>query len=583
MIITSVAIIFILILAIADFKSIKSNNHKDFQKTILSAGILAGLINIYILILQIENENEYLDVIAYIKSIFYAPMFAIITIIIINIYQKRKIIKTSNNIENINYIANQSTKCNYLEELPKITEVNLKIEQNIYELTGLIRTFIESSNITINNVMNNNNANFTNLSNNINKSIKNNLEIINNYIKNNIEINKITNKNLDSIIESNNDIKITISKEMEKLSNNFSQDVIYAIGNLSNEWNNNINKHFSENFKRFNNGIDQLIEWQDKYKQTLLDSNDILSNSKLAINKINESLDQIINRDSNMINLYNEVSNIMNDYKKQNNNLEEKLKKVKDLGISANEALKTMGIFFNELNSHLKITNDNMINNTKKTIDNIFISSIRQFEDINKKIVDDMNNRDKCVTETIQKISSNIESINNSILNESKTIIKNYQNINNKLENLTKNTSSKIEELSNSSIKQIHNNVDNILNDLMKKYLNSLEQLNIQTLESSKELLNTNLEDIKIINNQITDYLKGNSHSLNKTNIEILNIINIMQEYIQKTIDINKDINTDTKKTINNIKDSLQSISNSFKGDYEWFLRRIREIIGQRL
>lgn len=573
------------ILAIIDIKTTKTPNHRDFKSIIMTLGVLGTFVGVFIGLLDFDINNIEASIpylLDGLKIAFYTSIVGMTIAILISIYQRSIGFKIDNK-DNLDFITIQSKKLDKLDELVNIATANLESKNVLLEIKEILK---KSELLTLSNT-------------NINDTLK-----------------KIQDSISQDIVKQIDSLSKSLVKEIEKLSNDFSSDVICSTNNLSNEFTNTINLHFSENFKRFNKAVDNLLEWQEEHKKNILDSNDILAQSAKSVKAVDEIISKIIERDEKTIELYKEVSNIMQEYKSQNIILDEKLQSMRDLGNGALQALKFMNTFFNDLNNHLKSTNETLITNTKATIDNVFISTIKDFESINKNIINNIKNRDETLLKTIESSTKRVQNLSNSMLDSNKFISQSYQKLNKDLEINTKaisqNTSEMISSINKEGIKHLKNTtklyfddisntqhkilsnmsnqisknqemLDSTLLNLVNKYLESLEQITLSSIEASKDMNLSNIEDIKKLNSDISNYIKENSLSLNKSNLELLNIVELLEKHIEDSNDKSKIMQARAKESIQDIEESLQKVSDGFKNDYEWFLRRIRDIIGQRL
>lgn len=573
------------ILAIIDIKTTKTPNHRDFKSIIMTLGVLGTFVGVFIGLLDFDINNIEASIpylLDGLKIAFYTSIVGMTIAILISIYQRSIGFKIDNK-DNLDFITIQSKKLDKLDELVNIATANLESKNVLLEIKEILK---KSELLTVSNT-------------NINDTLK-----------------KIQDSISQDIVKQIDSLSKSLVKEIEKLSNDFSSDVICSTNNLSNEFTNTINLHFSENFKRFNKAVDNLLEWQEEHKKNILDSNDILAQSAKSVKAVDEIISKIIERDEKTIELYKEVSNIMQEYKSQNIILDEKLQSMRDLGNGALQALKFMNTFFNDLNNHLKSTNETLITNTKATIDNVFISTIKDFESINKNIINNIKNRDEILLKTIESSTKRVQNLSNSMLDSNKFISQSYQKLNKDLEINTKaisqNTSEMISSINKEGIKHLKNTtklyfddisntqhkilsnmsnqisknqemLDSTLLNLVNKYLESLEQITLSSIEASKDMNLSNIEDIKKLNSDISNYIKENALSLNKSNLELLNIVELLEKHIEDSNDKSKIMQARAKESIQDIEESLQKVSDGFKNDYEWFLRRIRDIIGQRL
>ena len=548
------SVFLMLILTISNIKSLKSQIQMDYRITIFIIGLLDSII---IILIKLQNPPLVLEPI-----ILYPIIISMLFLIIIGICQNKTIAPLDIKY-NIDYIAAQISKLN--NELPRFLEIksitNSKLEElkeiNKNELNLLGDRICECIDRTQNEIL---------------KSMLQHMEILN-----------ITNEKLDSISNYNNDIRLVISKEIEKLSSDFSQDVISGIDNLSRAWSNSIKEHFGANFKEFNDGVKNMLSWQNENKNILLDSTSILQKYSDSFERLEASLNSILLRDKNMLSLYNEVSKIMKDYINLNTELDERLSTISKLGESAGRALETMNLFFNKLNSYLTTTNENMINNTKKTINDVLLSSVANFKKANMKIVHDLNDRDKKILGQIKIHTKNIEHLNTLMLDNNKIITDSYKSTLESIKNIMQSTKDNMDSISKHSIEILEDTSSKAFKNLVNKYLDSLEQLNIATFESSKESRNLMLEDIREINTELKEYFKDNASLIDTTNTKILNVLNQVQQYVVDISSMSKNININTSNTLEELSKSLNDISDGFRGDYDWFLRRIREIIGSRI
>lgn len=596
--------VIMVILAIIDIKTTNKPYHKDFKSIILTLGVLGTFIGVFIGLLgfNINNIETSISILLDgLKIAFYTSIVGMGIAILISIYQRFIGFKVDNK-DSLDFITIQSKKLDNLDELPKINEMNLEHKEIFVELKEILNKSFELNSNLVTKMVESNNDNFKVLLDS-NKNLNETLLNMQNSISKDL-IKQINNLNSSTI------------KEIEKLSSDFSSDVICSVSNLSNEWTNNINVYFSENFKRFNKAVDNILDWQKEYKKTMIDSNEISKENSKTIKTMDNIVNNIIRRDEATIELYKEVSHIMKEYKSQNIILDEKLQTMQNLGDGAINSLKFMNTFFSDLNVYLKTTNENLISTTKNTIENIFISTIKEFESTNKNFIDSINKRDECFLKTIESSLKSIEDLNKNTLDSNKNITSSYQKLSKDLELSTKvisqNTSEMISDINKDGIKHLKNTtkiyfddisdtqhkilnnmtnqitinqnlLDSNLTNLINAYLESLEKVTCSSIEASKELSVLNAQDIRKINDDISNFIKENSNSLSMSNLELINILEILQKQVEDSVRISKSMNENARDSINHIEESLQKMSDGFKNDYEWFLRRIKEIIGQRL
>lgn len=402
---------------------------------------------------------------------------------------------------------------------------------------------------------------------------------------------------LDSAIR---ELDFNLKKELENLSANFSADVINALDTLANRYEKEISTHFSQNFARFNNAVENLLAWQAEYRQSVINSNEILSHSTQNLQKIATVTDSILQRDEATGALYREVSAIMKDYKTQSAMLDEKLKAMRDVGNGAISAIKFMGEFFERLNTDLRSVNENMATEVKRSVEGI---------------VADLGKRDANLNAQMAKSAKFLDELIKVILSSNKALHESYAKLNKDVElnsrAISKNTSEMISAINKDGIKHLKNttklyfdditnaqqsvlktmskqlnnhyeSLDSALVAMSAKYLESLEQISISSVNASKDLNLVSVEGIRNLNDEIARFVRKNGDNLKKSSDELLAILDLVKSQVEGACARTDKMQNKTNDFMRDLETSLQSASDSFKGDYEWFLKRVREIIGAR-
>lgn len=587
-------------LAYADIKTTKSPAHRDFKSIILTIGVLGTFVGIFVGLLDFDinsMENSIPPLLDGLKIAFYTSIVGMTLSVLISVYQ-RSIGYKASSTDSLEFISLQTKK---LDNLDLVAQSNKDLQSAIAQLNA--------SNTELTRSIANMTSEFLN---GLEKSFSTITTTATNLDSNHESLIAKLN-GLDSTIK---ELDFNLKKEVEKLSANFSADVINALDSLSNKYSETISVHFSENFKRFNSAVENLLSWQIKYRQSVVDSNEILKNSVANTQQFSAITDSILKRDEKTIELYKEVSGIMREYKAQNIILDEKLSAIRDLGSGAMEALKFMGEFFTELNANLKSTNEALIDNIKKSIDGVFVGVIKDFEGANKQIIADLGARDSAIHTQMSKAQNFLEELIKMMISHNKALNESYEKLNKDIElhsrAISKNTSEMISEINKDGIKHLksttkiyfddmsiaqskilnsmshqitkhHEELDATLIAMSAKYLESLEQISISSVNASKDLNLINIEGVRNLNDEIAKYVRKNSDVMKDSSVELLNILEVLQKQVDIAAERTNEMQDTTRDFMVDLESSLQKASDSFKGDYEWFLRRVREIIGARL
>ena len=590
-------------LAFVDIRTTKSPTHRDFKSIILTIGVLGTFVGIFVGLLDFDihnMESSIPSLLDGLKIAFYTSIIGMALSVIISIYQ-RSIGYKASSTDSLEFISLQTKK---LDSLDLVAQSNKDLQGAIDSLNISNTKLLDSMNNMTEKFLQGVESSFANLSQSATK-LDLNLQSNHESLLSKLETLDLSIKELD----------FNLKKEVEKLSANFSADVINAFDSLSNKYSETISVHFSENFKRFNSAVESLISWQKQYRQSVMDSNEILKNSVDNTKKFSAITASILKRDEKTIELYKEVSGIMREYKAQNIILDEKLSAIRDLGSGAMEALSFMSKFFTELNANLKSTNEALIENIKQSIDGVFVGVIKDFEGANKQIIADLGARDDAIHTQMSKAQNFLEELIKMMMAQNKTLSESYANLNKDIElhsrAISKNTSEMISAINKDGIKHLksttqiyfddmsiaqskilnsmshqitkhHEELDATLITMSAKYLESLEQISISSVNASKDLNQINTQGIRNLNDEIAQYIRQNSDILKDSNKEMLEILALLRKQVDIATSRTNDMQSTTHDFMVDLEDSLKKSSESFKNDYEWFLRRVREIIGAR-
>lgn len=64
--------------------------------------------------------------------------------------------------------------------------------------------------------------------------------------------------------------------------------------------------------------------------------------------------------------------------------------------------------------------------------------------------------------------------------------------------------------------------------------------------------------------------------------MQLIELYRNVQKILNENIDGNKHLQQEIKSTFSSLDESMSASMENFKENYEWFLRRVREIIGSR-
>jgi DNA repair exonuclease SbcCD ATPase subunit len=410
----------ILVLAIFDFLS-----KKNFKSQIVSLGVLGTFLGIF-MGLQDFNPNDMKNsintILLGLKTAFFTSIVGMGTAIILSIIQK--IFKRDSDDKNQDELLQEiSDKLDYLEKLDSIKDIKgideeLKIHRKIHLNTNDKLKKIETH--------------FVELENKISINNKDLIEILD------INFNKM-----------NNSLDIAI----KQLSKGATQEIIQALKQVIQEFNQQLQIQFGENFVELNRAVINLLKWQENYKKYIEKYEYSLKLSLFSIEKSKNSLEIISSKNEEIQRVYKELEKIIKTYDMQIEELNNHLKTyallsskaekmftsidsnislVKDRFINLSDDVKHL---YSDLTSNIKEENQKQLSSIKKSTTYIMdnINNITKEYEKNRKELDLIIRHFESMGEQIPKaLAISLENLNRGLTSLTVQFQKDYQEIMNK-------------------------------------------------------------------------------------------------------------------------------------------------------
>lgn len=411
-------VIIILILAFIDviFK-------KDLKSQIVSLGVLGTFIGIFMGLQDFNPSNmkESIDTILIgLKTAFFTSIAGMGTALLLSIFQ-RLFNRSMDDAENQERILSEiSIKLNGLEKLDSSRDTDKLIGEleRLRTIQSDIRDETKKVAISLDELRANSN-------------------------KENQELISILNTNFDKM---NNSLEVVI----EKLSKGATEEIINALKQVIEEFNQELQTQFGENFVKLNESVINLVEWQNKYKTHIEHIEEHLNISSSSIQKSQESFEVISSKNQEVLMVYSELKHIIDIYDRQIQELTQHLQTYAYLSSSAESMFSTITSNisqtkneFTSLTSHIKEENSKQIDDTKETtakivkdiqlktteIKSSFDQVANGFEK-NKKELDIISNHFKNLGEQIpQALKISLEELNRGLTSLTNTFQKDYKEI----------------------------------------------------------------------------------------------------------------------------------------------------------
>lgn len=348
-----------------------------------------------------------------------------------------------------------------------------------------------------------------------------------------------TTKSLDSLLndtantlsQSTQNIEESLVHTNQTLMDSFAQST-QSIGEGFRSFNENVRENLAKTTEEIGTSVTSLIAQNQTHNQNL---QNLMAKS---VNAFNQSL-ETMHKES------------------QSHNVEIQNQIRSSFGESYKNALESLSAFLKNTTNAYQTQLTTLAQNTQKT-------SL----ETHQKLEQDLQMR-------LQAIAQGFESNAQKVLASSENLANHLLKSNNaQLESHTKEIMASFNALDKS--------IKTTLVEMAKNYLTSLEILTKQSIETPKNASVELLNEFNKLQKNLGDALDKTYLSLENNRKEIDTILRIIQTNIATSLNQTSSLNENLCKSLGDLDGALSNITLGFRQDYEWFLRRIRELMGAR-
>ena len=280
---------------------------KDLKSQIVSVGVLGTFVGIFIGLQDFNPEDmkhSIKNILIGLKTAFFTSIVGMITAITLAVFQRLFSIDIDDEKSEEDILKEISAKLNNLDSSKDTDKIVSELER-IRVVQTDTRDATSNISISINELRDNSN-------------------------KENQELISILNTNFDKM---NHSLEIAI----EKLSKGATEEIINALKQVIEEFNQELQTQFGENFVKLNESVINLLEWQNNYKTHIETLEEKLQLSSQSIEKSKESLEIISSKNEEILNVYQELKHIIDIYDRQIKELNQHLQTYASLSSSAED------------------------------------------------------------------------------------------------------------------------------------------------------------------------------------------------------------------------------------------------------
>lgn len=372
------------------------------------------------------------------------------------------------------------------------------------------------------------------------------------------------NESLSSILEINNyqkdsfdsfqsNLWIKLQEFAEMLSKSATEQVIEALNNVIKDFNDKLTEQFGENFKELNKAVIKLVQWQEEYKEQLVQMKDQFELTVTSMDGMEKSIGEISTHSKSIPESMSNLEQVINTNQFQVEQLNKHLEAFKDMRDKAVEAVPQIKEQIQTTIKGFESASNELMNSVTLSTDKISNTLVQNAEDFGKNVsqtnaalVQSSDTLTHSSTEIKEQLEATILDLNkhvrimiDDLSNNSKDISNNFKEIGTSLENELTKTNSKF---------------NSMLDESTSKLQSSIETLANEQVRQTKKVLDG-------LDNSIKDILQDTSSSVS-------NQVKLIDEIAAKEIE----------NVMNSMGTALATITNQFTNDYQRLVSEMKKI-----
>ncbi|ELB7604705.1 TPA: hypothetical protein KD105_001002 [Vibrio parahaemolyticus] len=382
------------------------------------------------------------------------------------------------------------------------------------------------------------------------------------------------------------------------LSKSATEQVINALKEVIVEFNDKLTEQFGENFKRLDESVKKLVDWQENYKDQLEDMAtkyqlgvDAISSTEKSVASINERAEAI---PATMEKLHQ----VMELGHGQVTELEHRLEAFKDLRDKAVEAMpqirEQMDNTMSVIGESVKAASthyESMLQESQNIIDNFSSTATHSVELMRTNLESGAENVSLQLIESSQTLSGKLAEASSDIQEQVGTATGGLSNVTSHLtdttEQIRQHLEDSITELNGqlrvlvADIKDDARETGNVLKEANQELLNSTKEIQSETTSAISKLhdrLETTLEEVFQIQAQAV------RRTFDSLEDQITQAVAQTGSAVEKQVEIlDLQMQQEINRVINEMGEALATVTQQFTRDYQALTREMSNVVNSKI
>ena len=342
----------------------------------------------------------------------------------------------------------------------------------------------------------------------------------------------------------------------EMLSKSATEQVINALKEVVADFNQNLTEQFGDNFKKLNAAVEDLVQWQENYREQLGHMNEQYSQGVQAITQTAQSVDEISQQTRQIPETMSELRTVMETASHQLQELERHLEAFRDMRDRAVEAVPQirdqMDQMVNDVSSATKDAGEKIMTATEKTRDAI-VSGAEDFE-------------------------NRVTTTNKGLVTASDALAQNSERIREQLDDTLKDLNERVRTML-SEVTDGSKAIGGTLADANQKLDTDIKEVQYQvtdSIETMQKRLESTMEELtQSQTREVSKAAQALEQELNKSVARTGEAVNKQMEALDQAM------GNELERVMNAMGESLASISNKFTDDYSRLTSQMSQVVDE--
>lgn len=384
----------------------------------------------------------------------------------------------------------------------------------------------------------------------------------------------------------------------ELLSKSATEQVINALKEVIVEFNEKLTEQFGENFKRLDESVKKLVDWQENYRHQLEDMANKYQLGVDAISSTEKSVASINERAESIPATMEKLHQVMELGHGQVTELEHRLEAFKDLRDKAVEAMpqirEQMDNTMSVIGDSVKAASnhyESMLIESQKIIDNFGTTANQSVETMRVnleegafKVSTELENRAVEIggrlAEASNDITDNVTTASGALQNSASYLTDSSEQIKQQLEDAFTELNAEMRVMV-ADIKDDAKQTGTVLKEANQEMLSSTKELQVETTNAISRLqdrLETTLEEVFQVQAQAVrrtfDSLEDQiTEAVGKTGGAVEKQVEVLDLQLQQEIN----------RTVSEMGEALATITQQFTRDYQKLVREMNNVVSSRV